>query len=107
MKMDINTLLLSAIRTSKDEIVLTFQVKRPSLSYTVGESYTLGEPLFEGMRKAARRTGARDAKANLAKSPAQRAERRGRPSNNERIRRYIAEHGGTAEHAARALHIKQ
>lgn len=38
MKMDIDTLLSSAIRTSKDEIAPTFQVKRPPINYLAGEA---------------------------------------------------------------------
>ena len=107
MKMDIDARLLSAVKTSKDEMVVTFQVRRPSINYAVGQPYTLGEPLFEEMRKLARRTPVRGVIATQAKSSAPRAGRRGRPSNKERIRRYIREHGGTAEHAATVLHIKQ
>ena len=107
MKMDIDARLLSAVKTSKDEMVLTLQVRRPSINYTVGQPYTVGESLFEAARRAGRRTAAQGATASQAGRTAAKAGRRGRPTNKERIRRYITEHGGTAEHAAKALHIKQ
>ena len=105
MRMDIDSRLVSAVRTSKDQMVLTFQVTNPSIDYTVGEKYTLAEALFEmaSRQQAAGRGGLTSETGQSAKK----AERRGRPTNKERIRKYIAAHGGTAEHAARVLHIKQ
>jgi hypothetical protein len=109
MRMDIDTRLVSTVRTSKDQMVLTFQVINPSINYTVGEKYTLAEALFEmaNRQSSARRTGARSGIASQAGQAVKKSEQRGRPTNKERIRRYIAEHGGTAEQAARVLHIKQ
>lgn len=110
MKIDVDTRLLSVVKTSKDQMVLTFQVMRPSINYTVGQPYTVGEPLFEGMapgRKARPRTARPSIVASQIAHSVRKEERRGRPTNQERIRKYIAEHGGTAEHAARILHIKQ
>ena len=105
MRMDIDSRLVSVVRTSKDQMVLTFQVTNPSINYTVGEKYTLAEALFEmASRRQAR---ARNGMASQAGHSVKKAERRGRPTNKERIRKYIAEHGGTAEHAAKVLHIKQ
>jgi hypothetical protein len=103
MRMDIDSRLVSAVRTSKDEMVLTFQVVKPSINYTVGEKYTLAEALFEMASGRRARSGAASQPGQLAKK----VERRGRPTNKERIRKYIAAHGGTAEHAAKVLHIKQ
>ena len=105
MRLDIDTRLLSAVKTSKDQMVLTFQVINPSINYTVGQKYTLAEALFE--MESRRRSGARSGMASQTGQLAKKAERRGRPTNKERIRKYIAEHGGTAEHAAKVLHIKQ
>ena len=105
MRMDIDTRLLSAVKTSKDQMVLTFQVINPSINYTVGEKYTLAEALFEMESK--RRTRARSGMASETGQSVRKAERRGRPTNKDRIRKYIAEHGGTAEQAAKVLHIKQ
>jgi hypothetical protein len=108
MKMDIDTRLLSAVKTSRDQLVLTFQVIRPSIKYTPGQPYTLGEPLFDGMvsrRKPGRRMAAES--VMVSQTGQHRGRRRGRPSNKERIQRYIAEHGGSAAHAARVLHIRE
>jgi hypothetical protein len=105
MRMDIDSRLISAVKTSKDQMVLTFQVINPSINYTVGEKYTLAEALFEMASR--RRAGGRSRMASQAGHSAKKTERRGRPTNKERIRKYIAEHGGTAEHAAKVLHIKQ
>jgi hypothetical protein len=105
MRMDIDTRLLSAVKTSKDQMVLTFQVINPSINYTVGEKYTLAEALFEMESK--RQTKARSGMASEIGQSVRKAERRGRPTNKDRIRKYIAEHGGTAEQAAKVLHIKQ
>lgn len=108
MKLDIDTRLLSVVKASKDQLVLTFQVSRPSINYIVGQPYTLGEPLFERMvsrRKPGRRTAAHSVIAS--QTGQQKARGRGRPSNKERIRKYITQHGGSAERAARVLHIKE
>ena len=105
MRMDIDTRLVSAVKTSKDQMVLTFQVINPSINYTVGQKYTLAEALFE--MEAKRRAGARSGMASQTSQSVRKSERRGRPTNKERIRKYIAEHGGTAENAAKVLHIKQ
>jgi hypothetical protein len=105
MRMDIDSRLVSAVRTSKDQMVLTFQVVNPSINYTVGEKYTLAEALFEMASR--RRARARSGMASSTPQSVKKAERRGRPTNKERIRKYIADHGGTAEYAAKALHIKQ
>lgn len=105
MRMDIETRLVSAVRTSKDRMVLTFQVLNPSINYTIGRKYTLAEALFEmDSRRSAR---ARSRTASQGGQTVKMVERRGRPTNKERITKYIADHGGTAEHAAKALHIKQ
>jgi len=108
MKMDIDTRLLSAVKTSKDQLVLTLQVSRPSIKYTPGQPYTLGEPLFDRMvsrRKPRRRMAAESVSAS--QTGQHKGRQRGRPSNKERIQRYIAEHGGSAAHAAKLLHIKE
>jgi hypothetical protein len=108
MKLDIDTGMLSVVKTSKDQLVLTFQVSRPSINYTVGQPYTLGEPLFERMvnrRKRGQQTAVHS--MNASQTGQQKARQRGRPSNKERIQRYVAVHGGSAEHAARVLDIKE
>src|SRR5690348_10623852 len=96
MRVDIETRLVSAVRTSKDQMVLTFQVTNPSIDYTVGKKYTLAEALEIAAR---RRAGSASGAPSQAGQSGKKAERRGRPTNKERIRRYIADHGGTAEHA--------
>ena len=106
MRMDIDTRLVSAVKTSKDQMVLTFQVINPSINYTVGQKYTLAEALFE-MANRQSSVRARSGIASQAGQAVKKSERRGRPTNKERIKRYIAEHGGTAEQAAKVLHIKQ
>lgn len=108
MRMDIESRLVSAVRTSRDQMILTFHVINPSIDYTVGQKYTLAEPLFEltALRSAGKRAGARSRMASHSGQTLKKAERRGRPTNKERIRKYIAAHGGTAQQAAKALHIK-
>jgi hypothetical protein len=43
MQVDLHARLLRTVRMGNGEITLTFQVKDPSMRYSVGETYTIGE----------------------------------------------------------------
>ncbi len=110
MQVDIKARLLSAVQTADGEMALTFQVKRPSLRYDVGRTYAITEPLFEEVatRSSANRSKMDASRESLSHpgNPVKRGSHPGRPTNKVRIARYIAEHGGTKEHAARVLGIR-
>ncbi len=110
MQVDINARLLSAVETSNGEIALTFQVKRPSLRYDVGNTYAITESLFqETPARASRSMKKEGSTREVSSHPGNLAKRRnhpGRPTNKVRIARYIAEHGGTKEHAAKVLGVR-
>lgn len=110
MQIDVHARLLSAVPTSNGEIAVTFQVKQPSLHYDVGCTYAITEALFQerGRRRRAGARGAvieREVRSHPG-SPAKRHNRPGRPTNKDRIAKYVAEHGSTKERAAKALGIK-
>ena len=110
MQVDIHARLLSAVRTGNGEIALTFQVREPSVHYDPGQTYTIAEHLFSeaGIRARAgrRKANAYRGLASRAAGPTKRKHHAGRPTNKERVAKYIAEHGGTKEHAAKVLGIR-
>src|SRR5215469_174499 len=107
MQVDVHARLLSAVPTANGEVALTFQVRRPSLRYDVGRTYTITEALFQEsgnrVRTNARKADVRREVKSHPGSPARRRNRPGRPTNKDRIARYVAEHGSTKGRAAKAL----
>ena len=109
MEIDLHARLLSAVRTANGELALTFQVSAPSLRYAVGRTYAIADQLFDtGVRTRRGRpkmTG-QQALSSRSASPIKRRAHAGRPTNKERIAKYIEEHGGSKDHAAKVLGIR-
>jgi hypothetical protein len=109
MQIDLHARLLSAIRTADGGMALTFDVKAPSLRYSVGRTYAIADQLFDtGVRARRSRPKATGHQTILLRSagPTKRRSRAGRPTNKERIAKYIEEHGGSKDHAAKVLGIR-
>ena len=109
MEIDLHARLLSAVRTANGELALTFQVRAPSLRYAVGRTYAIADQLFDTGMRARRgrpRASGQQALSSRSAGPTKRRARAGRPTNKERIAKYIEEHGGSEDHAAKALGIR-
>lgn len=109
MEIDLHARLLSAVRTANGELALTFQVRAPSLRYSVGRTYAIAEPLFDTGVRARRgrpRASGQQTLSSRSAGPTKRRPHAGRPTNRERIAKYVEEHGGSEDHAAKILGIR-
>ena len=109
MQIDLHARLLSAIRTADGGMALTFEVKAPSLRYSVGRTYAIADQLFDTGVRARRgrpRASGHQTMSSRSVGPAKRRAHVGRPTNKERITKYIEEHGGSKDHAAKVLGIR-
>ena len=109
MEIDLHARLLSAVRTANGELALTFQVRAPSLRYAVGRNYAIAEQLFNTGMRARRgrpKTSGQQTLSARSADPSKKRPHAGRPTNKERIAKYIEEHGGSENHAAKVLGIR-